>query len=246
MGEAVVVPDADRLPWLAPAPVAAPSTSRPAIAAIGITALVGAASLWVVTQQPRGDSTPVVPTASVDLPSTPPPATIVETPPVVEPVEVEEAPVVRKGRVTTQRATRPKARTRRTLKSSDERLAYRDVVALQTVTAPPPSQPVVASLPQPVMRPSIVRPVTNRRAMISRGKTLQLGVYLTPLQAEAAWRSMIRDYTFLVTLPKDISLVRLGPQKQRFYRLQLGTPSAKHAKALCGNLRGIGRNCTVA
>jgi hypothetical protein len=75
---------------------------------------------------------------------------------------------------------------------------------------------------------------------------VQLGIYLTQRQAEIAWQSAIRDYTFLVTMPKSISTVRLGTRGKRYYRLQLGTPSKRHAKQLCGNLKATGRSCTVA
>ena len=40
--------------------------------------------------------------------------------------------------------------------------------------------------------------------------------------------------------------VRLRPRGKLYYRLQLGTPSKKHAKQLCGNLKSTGRACTVA
>jgi len=54
----------------------------------------------------------------------------------------------------------------------------------------------------------------------------------------------VRDYTFLVTMPKSIEAISI--RSKRYYRLQLGTPSKKHAKQLCTNLMSIGRSCTVA
>ena len=54
----------------------------------------------------------------------------------------------------------------------------------------------------------------------------------------------MRDYTYLVTMPKSIEAISI--RSKRFYRLQLGTPSKKHAKQLCSNLKSIGRACTVA
>ena len=45
-------------------------------------------------------------------------------------------------------------------------------------------------------------------------------------------------------MPKRIQPVRI--RSKLYYRLQLGTPSRTHAKQLCGNLKQIGRSCTVA
>ncbi len=99
----------------------------------------------------------------------------------------------------------------------------------------------IAALPLP---PDPPRPAVNPSAKLVRGKTVQLGVYLTAQQAETAWQRAIRDYTFLVTMPKDIEPITI--RSRRFYRLQLGTPSRKHARQLCSNLKSIGRACTVA
>ena len=45
----------------------------------------------------------------------------------------------------------------------------------------------------------------------------------------------MRDYTYLVTMPKSIEPISI--RSKRFYRLQLGTPSKQHAKQLCTNLK---------
>jgi len=100
----------------------------------------------------------------------------------------------------------------------------------------------IASMPAPPLDPP--RPAVNASARVVRGKTVQLGVFKTYRQAEIAWRSAIRDYTYLVTMPKSIQPVRI--RSKLYYRLQLGTPSRTHAKQLCGNLKQIGRSCTVA
>jgi hypothetical protein len=99
----------------------------------------------------------------------------------------------------------------------------------------------IAAMPLP---PAPPRPAVNPSAQLVRGKTVQLGVYLTAGQAEAAWQRAVRDYTFLVTMPKSIQPISI--RSKRFYRLQLGTPSKKHARQLCTNLKTIGRTCSVA
>jgi hypothetical protein len=99
----------------------------------------------------------------------------------------------------------------------------------------------IAAIPIP---PDPPRPAVNPSARLVRGKTVQMGVYLTAAQAEAAWRRAIRDYTYLVTMPKNIQPISI--RSKRFYRLQLGTPSKSHARQLCSNLKSIGRTCTVA
>jgi hypothetical protein len=101
----------------------------------------------------------------------------------------------------------------------------------------------IAALSVPIEAPA-VRPTVNPRAQVVRGKTVQLGVYTTARQAEFAWQSAVRDYTYLATMPKSIEAISI--RSKRFYRLQLGTPSKQHAKQLCSNLKTIGRACTVA
>ena len=123
--------------------------------------------------------------------------------------------------------------------------AYQQVVKSQSETVPVPEVSAtalaIAAIPIP---PDPPRPAVNPSAQLVRGKTVQMGVYLTQAQAEAAWQRAIRDYTFLVTMPKNIQPISI--RSKRFYRLQLGTPSKKHAKQLCSHLKSTGRACTVA
>jgi hypothetical protein len=142
---------------------------------------------------------------------------------------------------------RPAALPRRRIHAIPTRAAYRDVVKGQTEEIGEPevvateAALAIADLPLP---PDPPRPAVDPTAQVVRGKTVQLGVYLTRTEAEAAWKSTVRDYTYLVTMPKSIEAISI--RKKRFYRLQLGTPSKKHAKQLCSNLKTIGRACTVA
>jgi len=125
-----------------------------------------------------------------------------------------------------------------------ERGAYQIIMSEQIgLAALSPSPPVITPAPAPDLP---VRPAVNPAAEVVKGKTVQLGVYLTARQAELAWQSAIRDYTFLVTMPKSITPVQWGAKHKIYYRLQLGTPSKRHARQLCGNLRATGRTCTVA
>lgn len=228
--------DPDRLPWLQPyrAPARRISNRRS-----GITALVGVAGLGaVLLLLNRG-----LPSLEPDgrMPS----ERIVLAPPqdIQPPIVVQPLRVISQsggGRSDANRIDPPR------------RLAARPAVPREL----PPPQPVEAQLPeQPAVAqapvemaaappPDPPRPAVNPAARVVRGRTVQMGVYLSRDQAEAAWKSAIGDYTFLVTMPKSIEPVTL--RSKRFYRLQLGTPSRAHARQLCNNLRTIGRSCTVA
>ena len=143
------------------------------------------------------------------------------------------------------RLVRPARHVRRKLTAGPTRAAYREVVDQQE-EEPAEVQVseaalAIAAIPLP---PDPPRPAVNPSARVVRGKTVQLGVYLTAGQAEAAWRRAINDYTYLVTMPKSIEAISI--RSKRFYRLQLGTPSKRHARQLCGHLKTIGRACTVA
>ena len=241
--------DPGRLPWLEPyrAPPARKSNRRS-----GVAALIGTFGLAAVVTLLARDVIPLPPTASeaphasvvlpspVDLQPPTEPAPLAEQQPAVERASVAHAPAIH----------RAKARVQRRIKAVPTDLAYRAVVSEQTgellqplaLDAATSSAAVaVAALPQP---PDPPRPVVNPAAEVVRGKTVQLGVYKSAWQAEAAWRSTIRDYTYLVTMPKSIEAISI--RSKRYYRLQLGTPSKKHAKQLCSNLKSIGRACTVA
>ena len=142
---------------------------------------------------------------------------------------------------------KPAPLPRRRIQAVPTRAAYRDVVkeqngeAAETEVVASEAALAIASLPLP---PDPPRPAVDPTARVVRGKTVQLGVYLTKTEADAAWQSTVRDYTYLVTMPKSIEAISI--RSKRFYRLQLGTPSKKHAKQLCSNLKTIGRACTVA
>jgi hypothetical protein len=251
MGHAIGVKDSDRLPWLETyrAPVKTKKGGLGgALAAAALVAVAGISSLLLVRGVNVPQETPqpqARPQASVTLP--PPDALKLEVPQFPLKVEAapapsQAAPVYHAKAVTRSPRRAPTVRKRR-ITATPDRTSFESVLSEQIATLPPPAPPVIQTAPPPVIP---VRPAVNPAASVVKGKTAQLGVYLTARQAEAAWRSAIKDYTFLVTMPKDISPVRMGKSTRRFYRLQLGTPSRKHAHQLCRNLRQTGRACTVA
>ena len=274
MSEAVLGKASDRLPWLEPyrAPPSRGKARFLGLAGMLVVIGAGVASL-VLLPQTRVEAPPApMPQAGVKLPEPVTPAT--ETAAPASPVGAAQpaTEIVKAPAKPPRRSYRPVKR--RVLKAPVERLAYREVVLQQAVTAPKPvpapaDPPLVTPAPAPyglplagpapasyapsLVRPTpvladppLVRPIVNPAAVLVRGKTVQLGAYQTPRQAEIAWRRAIRDYTFLVTFPKNIQQVRYGSRGLRFYRLQLGTPSKRHARQLCANLKSTGRNCTVA
>jgi sporulation related protein len=245
MADAGVVRDANRLPWLEPyrAPARKKSNRR-----AGLTAALGAIGLAGIVTLLTRDMIP--------LPATEPePSTrvVLPAPSEMQPQVVlpelasreEESPIV-----STKADAPPRrfVRHRKRISAVPTRTAYRQVMKEQVVEeiAEPTLEIseaalAIASLALP---PDPPMPAVNRAAKVVRGKTVQLGVYLTQRQAEAAWQSAIRDYTYLVTMPKSIEPISI--RAKRYYRLQLGTPSKGHAKQLCSNLKSIGRSCTVA
>jgi hypothetical protein len=243
MADAGVVRDSSRLPWLEPyrAPPRKQSNRRP-----GVAAAIGTVGLAAVVTLLTRD---MIPMPAEQVPSRvetvlPAPAdlqpTIVLPELRVEPQRVEIA------RPEPAAAPRRAPLARRKIKAIPTFAAYREVVDKQSpgqIAEQPASEAAIAiaALPLP---PDPPRPTVNPSAQVVRGKTVQLGVFRTAYQAEVAWRSAIRDYTFLVTMPKSIEPVSI--RSRRFYRLQLGTPSRKHARQLCTNLKSIGRTCTVA
>jgi hypothetical protein len=244
MADSGVARDAGRLPWLEPyrAPSAKKSNRRP-----GVAAAIGAIGLAAVVTLLNRDMIPMpaapeAPQASVFLPAPVDLQPQVVLPPLdaKEPVETAaEEPA---------RLVRPARQPRRRITAVPTSAAYRKIVRQQA------DEPIeaeaseaalaiaaIAAIPLP---PDPPRPAVNPTAQVVRGKTVQLGVYLTLGQAEAAWRGAVRDYTYLVTMPKSIEAISI--RSKRYYRLQLGTPSKKHARQLCSNLKTIGRACTVA
>jgi hypothetical protein len=211
-----------------------------------VTAAIGAVGLAAVVALLTRDIIPLpadepLPHASVALP-----APVDMQPQVVLP-PLETRPEPMQATVAEIEVRRPAPLPRRRIKTVPTRAAYRDVVKEQDAIAEGAQSVVseaalaIAALPLP---PDPPRPSVNPSAQVVRGKTVQLGVYLTQAQAEAAWKSAIKDYTYLVTMPKSIEPISI--RSKRFYRLQLGTPSKKYAKKLCSNLKTTGRSCTVA
>jgi hypothetical protein len=247
MADLGVVRDGNRLPWLEPyrAPVGKKSNRRPgaaaAIGAIGLAAIVTLllrdAPLFPVAEEPAPQASVVLP-APADMQ----PQIVL---PALEKHEQAEATPVAKSVVKPRRA---RVAVRRKIKAVPTSAAYRKVVKNQAAETtdeviPTEAAMAIAALPAPIEAP-LVRPAVNPRAKIVRGKTVQLGVYTTSRQAELAWQSAVREYTYLTTMPKSIEPISI--RSKRFYRLQLGTPSRLHAKQLCTNLKTIGRACTVA
>ena len=246
MADAGVARDPGRLPWLEPyrAPTRKTSNRR-----AGVTAVIGAVGLAAVVVLltrdviPLPEAQPDVPQASVVLPAPEDLQPEIVLPPLqprVEPTKPVEAE--------RSRLVRPARQIRRNIKTVPTSVAYQEVVRHQAGELPVPvpvevseAASAIAAMPFP---PDPPRPAVNPSAQVVRGKTVQLGVYLTAAQAEAAWQRAIRDYTFLVTMPKSIQPITI--RSKRFYRLQLGTPSKRHAKQLCTNLKTVGRACTVA
>lgn len=249
MADAVAMRAGDRLPWLEPyrPPSRKPSNRKSGLAAaIGIAGLAGIAAVLITRDAPSPDAQRPAPEVLLRAPSAmqPHPAEPVlaeKTDPVVS--EVAAATPVR------TQTNRSKSMSSRMIKAEPTRGAYGEIVeeqadasAAAVVTEISPEALAIAALPAPPADPP--RPAVNPSAQVVRGKTVQLGVFKSARQAEIAWRSAIRDYTYLVTMPKSIEPIRF--RSKRYYRLQLGTPSKTHARQLCGNLKQIGRACTVA
>ncbi|MFL6852327.1 MAG: hypothetical protein ACJ8EM_02360 [Sphingomicrobium sp.] len=244
MADSGVARDAGRLPWLEPyrAPSGKKSNRRP-----GVAAAIGAIGLAAVVTLLNRDMIPMpaapeAPQASVILP-----APVDLQPQVVLPPLEANAPVETAAQEPA-RLVRPARQPRRRITAVPTGAAYRKIVRQQAdepieaeVSEAALAIAAIAPIPLP---PDPPRPAVNPTAQVVRGKTVQLGVYLTMGQAEAAWRGAVRDYTFLVTMPKSIEAISI--RSKRYYRLQLGTPSKKHARQLCSNLKTIGRACTVA
>ena len=249
MADAGVARDPGRLPWLEPYRVSPrkKSNRRAGVAAaIGAVGMAGVLTLLMSDVAIFPTSEPgVAPQASIVLP-----APVDMQPQIVLPPLASAQPAAEPANVSSPMTYRSKVRPQRRIKAVPTSAAYRAVVKQQS-GEPSDEAPLdaatvqaavaIAALPIPADPP---RPAVNPSAKVVRGKTVQLGVFRTPQAAEFAWRSAIRDYTYLVTMPKSIEAVSI--RSRRFYRLQLGTPSKQHAKQLCSNLKSIGRSCTVA
>lgn len=246
MADAGVVRDANRLPWLEPyrAPPRKKSNRR-----AGVTAFIGAVGLVsVVTLLLRDPSlipanVDPLPQASVVLPA----PEDLQPQVVLPPLRTETEPAAAVDDIEPARLVRPAKQPRRKIRAVPARTAYRAVMREQepaeesSETIVTEAALAIASMPVTADPP---RPIVNPAAQVVRGKTVQLGVFFTRSEAEAAWKSAIRDYTYLVTMPKSIEPIAI--RSKRYYRLQLGTPSRTHARQLCSNLKSIGRACRVA
>jgi hypothetical protein len=238
----------DRLPWLepyrAPPPRKKSNRRAGAAAAIGAAGLAGILTV-LLRDAPLLPADEPVPRATVMLPAPADMQPQIVLPPLATREPVAAASVARPVAM----PHRARVQVMRRIKAVPTNMAYRTVVKDQAGgmqgTEPVASEAAIAiaSLPAPIPTP-IVRPAVNPRAQLVRGKTVQLGVYTSTRQAELAWQSAVRDYTYLVTMPKSIEPISI--RSRRFYRLQLGTPSRLHAKQLCSNLKTIGHACTVA
>lgn len=245
MDDAGAVRDPERLPWLEPyrAPVRRPSNRRS-----GVTATIGAVGLAAVVTLLTRDVVPLVeeqPDASEVTMVLPAPEDL-QPQIVLPPLKVAAKPAATSSSVHRAKPVRRVVRyPRRKIRAVPTEDAYREVVQTQSEEPPVPEVSAaalaIAAIPLP---PDPPRPAVNPSARVVRGKTVQMGVYVTAGQAEAAWQHAIRDYTYLVTMPKSIEAISI--RSKRFYRLQLGTPSKRHARQLCTHLRTIGRSCTVA
>lgn len=248
MADAGVVRDGNRLPWLEPyrAPPRTKSNRRAgAAAAIGAAGLAAIITLLMRDEQWFPPADEALPQASIVLPAPADMQPQIVLPPLERHDEATAPPVVK----ATAKPRRVKVAARRRIKAVPTSNAYRRVVKDQA-DKPRPTEPAaseaaiaIAELPAPISTEP-VRPAVNPKARVVRGKTVQLGVYTTSRQAELAWQSAVRDYTYLVTMPKSIEAISI--RSKRFYRLQLGTPSRQYARQLCSNLKTIGRSCTVA
>ena len=245
MADAGVARDPGRLPWLEPyrsPPRKASNRSA------GFAAGIGAAGLAVVLTLLMRDA-PIFPAAEHVAPqaSVVLPAPVDLGPQIVLPPLAETEPAVVPSARPSLPVHRAKARAQRRTKAVPTSIAYRAVVSEQSgesIELDPDTSDAAAAIAALPLPPDPPRPAVDPAAQVVRGKTVQLGVFTTPRQAEAAWRSAIRDYTYLVTMPKSIEAISI--RSKRFYRLQLGTPSKRHARQLCTNLKSIGRSCTVA
>lgn len=244
MADVGVARDPGRLPWLEPyrAPARKPSNRRSgmtaAIGAIGLAAIVTLLTRDVI---PQAGEQANEPEATVLLPAPEDLQPQIVLPPLelaAKPVEASSVKRARPARANVRYA-------RRKIRAVPTAEAYREVVKTQSEEPPVPEVTAaalaIAAIPLP---PDPPRPAVNPSARVVRGKTVQMGVYVTAGQAEAAWQHAIRDYTYLVTMPKSIEAISI--RSKRFYRLQLGTPSKRHARQLCTHLKTIGRSCTVA
>lgn len=244
MDDAGAVRDPGRLPWLEPyrAPARKRSNRRSGVTAtIGAIGLAAVVTLLTRDMVPLTEEQPAAPEVTMVLPA----PEDLQPQIVLPPLEVAAKPAVTRSVHRAKPVRRVVRHPRRKIRAVPTEDAYRDVIQTQSEEPPVPEVSAaalaIAAIPLP---PDPPRPAVNPSARVVRGKTVQMGVYVTAGQAEAAWQKAVRDYTYLVTMPKNIRAITI--RSKRFYTLQLGTPSRRHARQLCTNLKTIGRSCTVA
>ena len=255
MVAAGVMSDKDRLPWLSEYREPTSAKGRGKVATLSVLAvgtLAAAATLWLRPIGAPADLVPLPQSAPVEMADAGPSVTpVAETaPPIALALPSASRPITG-----SHPARRPMAAHRKIHSAGTDQDALDAVMAEQADPAAQPSAQLegmataLAAIPgsagDELLNPPS-RPAVNPAAQVLRRQTVRLGVYLTPTQADIAWKSAIRSYTYLVTLPKQVQTVRLGGKGPRYYALNLGTPSRGHAKQLCRNLKAIGYACTVA
>ncbi len=262
----------DRLPWLEPAPRAAPPSGLAARRArtpllVLLALLLGSAVAVMAflvgrgTAPVEGEPSPIeatVPQAALrEVPASPAPQTVF--PPL--PLPVAPPPTI------------PAA------PPSIERPAIREI-APPNVPAPSASVPSSTARDAPARnaaRRSASRASTARRAVAARpsvrvsqgvrvhrntararryawpaqatnrpsGRVVQLGAYRTRAEVGAAWRRLYRAYPYLGRLPRRVVAVGPSAGRPRYYRLRIGARSARSARGLCTELHRRGRGCIV-
>ncbi len=89
--------------------------------------------------------------------------------------------------------------------------------------------------------PVIVQPVV-------RGRIIQLGAFPTPVQAELAWRQLVKTWPYLATKPKLVSPIDVRStdgKATRMHRLQLATASQAQSVVICQQLEAKKQSCAV-
>lgn len=235
----------ERLPWLdaprvpkagRPARGSPPKAARRArtpifvllslflIAGVGVMSyLAGRGS---ATLSPASDPLPTPPSptkqATVVLPPPPPPLP-------VEPTTIE-APAAEQPR--------PSARVKPPAKPSTSGV-------MRTASEKAPARPAPQAKAAPSPRAIRARQALRQMPPLVRASpVVQLGLYPTRGQANAAFRRLTKVYPYLKKRPRDVRSITLS-DKTRLYQLRFREHSPEYARILCENLRSMGRGCTV-
>jgi hypothetical protein len=108
-------------------------------------------------------------------------------------------------------------------------------------TATPPARPEAAP---PLPKIMSVRFSPPPSAGVP-GTVVDLGRYLSPKLADAAYRRTLGRYPYLARLPKVVAPQPVVYGEPRLYALNLGAKNGREARQLCDNLKKIGRPCVV-